>query len=95
MKLVNYKVILYLEEKMSKEEIKGILKKIRIHPKMLVRTKEKFWKDNYKNKDLSTDQYIDILIKYPKLIERPIITNKNNGVLGRPIDDLKAFVENI
>ncbi len=32
-------------------------------------------------------------MKYPKLIERPIITFKNKGIIARPIENLKKFIE--
>ena len=46
------------------------------------------WKENFKNKTLSDDEIIDIMIKYPKLIERPIVINGNKGIVGRPTEKI-------
>jgi arsenate reductase len=32
------------------------------------------------------------MIENPKLIERPIIVNENNAVIGRPIENIYKFI---
>ena len=36
------------------------------------------------NKDLSDEEVFNLLIKCPKLIERPIVVSDNRAILGRP-----------
>jgi arsenate reductase len=50
----------------------------------LIRTNETEWKENYKGKALTDDELIDAMIKYPKLIERPIAIKGTHAVIGRP-----------
>ena len=50
----------------------------------LIRTNEKIWKEEYKNKDLSDKELITVMVKNPKLIERPIVETPNTAVVGRP-----------
>lgn len=92
-KNIDYEVILYLENNLSLVEIKNLLNKLKIHPKEIVRMQEQVWKENFKNKDLNSNQYYKILTNYPKLIERPIVTYLNNGVIAKPIENLKKFIE--
>lgn len=91
---VDHEVVLYLENNFSKEDLKILLNQLKIDPKKIIRRQEQVWKENFKNKDLNEDQYLEIIITYPILIERPIITYKNKGVIGRPIDNLEKFIEN-
>ena len=50
------------------------------------------WFEQFKDKnDFSKENLINILIKYPKLIERPIVEDDKYAVIARPIDNLKEF----
>jgi len=76
----------YLDNPPNKEELKKVLKMLGIKPIELVRTKEADWKDNFKGKELSDDEVIDAMVKYPKLIERPVVIYKDKAVLARPAE---------
>ena len=77
-------VVEYLKNPPTKSELKDLLKKLNIPAKDLVRKGEQAFKDNYKGKELSEDEWIEAMIKYPKLIERPIVVNGDKAVIGRP-----------
>ena len=88
---IDFEIIYYLKNPLSKEEIKLLLSKLGISISDLIRKNEKIWKDNYKNQELSIDQIIEIIFKEPKLMERPIIESEKMAVIGRPkknIDNL-------
>ena len=74
---------LYLQEDITEKEIKDIVKMLCIKPIELVRQHEEEFK-SYINKDLSDEEVFNLLIKYPKLIERPIVVSDNKAILGRP-----------
>ena len=82
-KNINPIIKLYLREDITGAEIKNIVKMLGIKPIELVRQHEEEFK-NYKNKDLSDEEVFNLLIKYPKLIERPIVVSDNKAILGRP-----------
>lgn len=77
-------IIKYLETPPSKEELKRIISLLNIKPINLVRTKEKEWKENFKDKNLSDDEIIDAMISFPRLIERPIAIKDDRAAVGRP-----------
>lgn len=82
-------IVLYLETPPSKEEIKNILSKLSMQPRQLMRTKEDLYKENtLGDKDLSDDQLIDAMIKFPKVIERPIVLANNKAAVGRPPENV-------
>jgi len=82
----------YFDEPFTKVELEGVIKKLNISPIELVRTKESIWIENYKGKELSDLQIIQAMLENPKLIERPIIINGNNAVIGRPIENIYKII---
>ena len=90
---ISFEVINYLENHLSENEIKSILEKLNIQAIELVRKNEKLWKEKYKNKTLTNKQIIKILHENPKLIERPIVINKLNGVIGRPPENVYELLD--
>lgn len=88
-----YSVREYLKEPLSKNELKEVLKKLDQKPIEIVRTNEDDWKQHFKGKELSDDQILDALIEYPKLIQRPIVFDDKNGVVGRPTELVTEFIK--
>jgi arsenate reductase len=85
-------VIKYLETTPSIEELTEIINKLNIAPMQLIRKTEKIWKENYKGKVLSDNEIIKAMIENPKLIERPIVVNKNKAVIGRPPENIQTII---
>ncbi len=77
-------VIHYLKTPPTAEELKNLISLLKIKPIELIRTQEKEWKENFKDKNLSNDELIEVMITFPKLIERPIIVKKSKAIIGRP-----------
>jgi arsenate reductase len=77
-------VIEYLKNTPSVDELKKIIKMIGVNAEDIVRKNEEIYKDNYKGKKLSNDEWIAVMVKYPKLIERPIVIKGNKAIIGRP-----------
>ena len=84
----------YLTESFIKEDILNIMKKLNIvDVKDILRKKE----DEYKTFDIENktqDEIIDIIIKTPKLIERPIIIKDTKAVIARPMENLTNLLKN-
>jgi arsenate reductase len=91
-KKINPEIRLYLNDSLSKDELKNILKKLNVEASSIIRKGEKDYKDNFKGKDLSEEEWIDAMLKFPKLIERPILVNGNKAVVGRPPEDILQII---
>jgi len=89
---VEPQIVLYLQDVPSREELKELLGKLGMEAKALVRKGEAAYKEHYKGKDLSEEEWIDAMLTHPKLIERPIVVLGNNAVLGRPPENVKALL---
>ena len=85
-------VVLYLDNIMTADELRGLLAKLGISPMELVRKGEAVWKEKYKGKELSDDQVIEAMIANPKLIERPIVVKDHTAVLGRPPENILELI---
>jgi arsenate reductase len=88
---VKPEIIEYLNDIPSKEELKSVINMLGMKPYDLLRRGESDFKENYKGKVLSDSQWIDAMIKYPKLIERPIVVKGKKAVIGRPPENVKEL----
>jgi len=77
-------VVEYLNTIPSREELTQLVAQLGILPEQLIRKGEDVYKEHFKGKDLSDAEWIDAMVTYPKLIERPIVVKGNQAVLGRP-----------
>ncbi len=78
-------IILYLETPPSASTLKSLLNKLGIDARALLRKGEDAFKENQlKDDSLSEAELIDFMVRFPKLIERPIVVKGDKAVLGRP-----------
>ncbi|MDD2982198.1 MAG: arsenate reductase (glutaredoxin) [Crocinitomicaceae bacterium] len=81
----DFEIINYLENTPSKAELKEILALLSIPAFELIRKNEPAFK-KFENKHHSEDEWIDIMVSHPILIERPIVIHGNQAAIGRPIE---------
>lgn len=82
----------YLKENFTEAELTNLVDKLNITPIQLIRKNEKIWKEEYKNRDLSDKELIAVMVKHPKLIERPIIETNSEAVIGRPAEEIDKIL---
>jgi arsenate reductase len=81
-----FETILYLKNPLNKKELEHTIALLGISPLELIRKNEAIWKENYKGKTLSDTDIISAMTAHPKLIERPIVSNGDKAVIGRPTE---------
>lgn len=83
----------YYEQTFTKEQLKKILKKAGLSPKDVLRTKEDIYKElELSKKDLSDDALLDLMVKHPDLIQRPLVVKDDQAVLARPAETVKTLL---
>jgi len=87
-----FQIVKYLENVPSEKELKNLINQLGIQPIDLVRKNEAIWKSDYKGKDLSNAEIIKAMVEYPKLIERPIVINGDNALIGRPPESILDII---
>ncbi|MDX1672765.1 MAG: arsenate reductase (glutaredoxin) [Balneolaceae bacterium] len=85
-------VIKYLEEVPTKEQLREVIDLLGIEPSELVRTTEKIYKEKFRGRELSPEEWIEAMVSHPKLIQRPIVISGNRAVVGRPPEKVKELL---
>lgn len=87
-----YKLRMYLEDRLSYEELEEIISQLGISVENLIRKNESDWKNHFKGKKLTEGQLIQAMVDFPKLIERPILVVGNKAVVGRPPENFNDLL---
>ncbi len=83
----------YFEKPFSKNKLKTFIKKMGMKAQDLLRKRAKEYKElDFKNKKYTQEQIIEFMIKYPDLIERPIIVKEDVVILGRPVEKIEEIL---
>ena len=89
----NFEVFKYLDEKLEKNFLKEIIQKLGMRPRDLLRTGESAYKENnLKDSNISEEEIINLMIEYPKLIERPIYVKGSKAIVGRPPENVLKII---
>lgn len=88
----DFEKINYYIKPFSKAKLKSLLKMMNMKPSELLRTKEDIYKKlDIKNKNYSNDELIDLMVKYPDLVQRPIVVYGDKAILARPPEKVKEL----
>lgn len=85
---VEPEIVEYLKTQPSFDEISEIVKILGIKPIELVRKGESEYKLANLNDNSPDTEVIAAMVKYPKLIERPVVINGDRGAIGRPPENI-------
>ena len=86
---IDAKVVKYLDTPPDRADIENILELLEMEPRELMRKGEQeYSENNLDDPSLNRDQLIDAMIKFPRLIERPIVVKDGKAAIGRPIQNI-------
>lgn len=85
--------ILYLQNPPSIKLLSEILQKLDLKAEELVRKGETLYKENYKGKTITEQEWLKILSENPILIERPIVFNDKKAAVGRPPENVLNILD--
>jgi len=90
---INTKVILYLKDKLTKSMLKQILDLSGLSVREIIRSNEKEYKENnLDNLNLTQDDILVLIVKHPKLLQRPVLVYNNKAIIGRPPEDILKII---
>jgi arsenate reductase (glutaredoxin) len=90
---VDFEAVDYYVDPIPKGRLKELLRKMRMKPRELLRTKEAIYKElKLGERDLSDSELIDLMVQHPDLIQRPIVEKGARAILARPPERLKEIL---
>ena len=89
---VDFNKVNYYIKPFCKTKLKSLLKRMNMKPSELLRKNEKAYKDlDIKNKNYNEEKILELMIKNPDLVQRPIIEKGNKVILARPPERIKEL----
>ena len=89
---VDFEKVNYYVDPFSKSKLQSLLKKMRMKPSEVLRKNEKVYKDlKLKEKNYTEKQILELMIKHPDLVQRPIVEKGNKAILARPPERIKEL----
>ncbi len=76
----------YFVEPLTADDIKKLLKKLKISAFALLRTKKKEFKERGFTPETPESEMIDAIVANPGLLNRPIVVVGDRAVIARPIE---------
>lgn len=93
---IDYDKINYYVEPLSADKLQKLLKKMGIPASELLRTTEPIYRElKLAKADKTEKELIALMVKYPDLIQRPIVERGSKAVLGRPTENIKKFLKEL
>ena len=88
---IDFHEIRYLNDGLNRSEIEGIISRYQGSSSDIVRTNEQEYKSNKINLDIDSE-IIELLLNYPRCLQRPLLDNGNVVVIGRPPENVLTLL---
>ena len=85
-------VIEYLKTSLDEVALRDLFVKLGLEAHEVVRTKEEPYEQLALSPDSSEEEVIAAIVKYPILMERPIVVKGNSAVIGRPPENVHELL---
>lgn len=83
----------YFEEPLTKKTLTKLINSLGIPPRDLLRKNESVYKElGLSKKELKDSEIIDLMIKHPELIQRPIVVKDSEVILARPAEEIEKLL---
>ncbi len=89
---VDFEVINYLEKPFTASELGEVFMKLNIKPEQAVRKQEEVYKRELKGKTFTDEEWIQIIIENPKLLQRPVVVGKYKAVIAQPPEKMEELI---
>jgi arsenate reductase len=85
-------VIEYLKTSLDEVALRDLFAKLGLEAHEVVRTKEEPYEQLALSPDSSEEEVIAAIVKYPILMERPIVVKGDSAVIGRPPENVHELL---
>jgi len=93
-KNVDFEIVDYLNtQPLTKAGLKEIIRKSGLPLDELIRTKDDNYKALVKGRNLEDEKVIDLMLQYPKMIQRPIVITANKAVVAKPPEKMDVLFD--
>ena len=89
---VTFDVVLYMSDRPDRDTLRGIVERLEDPVENLVRKDSQFSKLELDPDDYvaNPDAVVEVLLRYPRLLQRPVLVRGDRAIIGRPLGDMKA-----
>lgn len=90
---VDFDAVDYYTDPLTRTQLQGLIRKMGITPRDLLRTKEAAYKTlKLGQREVGDAELIDLMVRNPDLIQRPIVEMGSRAILARPAERLKDIL---
>ena len=90
---VDFDAVDYYTDPLTKKQLQDLLRKMNVPARELLRTKEPIYRELRLGERERTDaELIDLMVKHPDLMQRPIVEKGSRAILARPAERLKEIL---
>ncbi len=87
----DFTVVEYLNVPFSNESLSALIHQLNIPAFDLIRKGEPEFKEHFRGERLSDEQAIEAMLRFPKLIERPIVVKDGKAIVARPTERIEEL----
>ena len=93
---ISPELVYYLDNPPDAKELKSLLKKLDLNVRDILRRSEPEYETlGLDDESLADEIVLDLLVKHPRLLQRPIVVAGNKAVIGRPPENVLPFLEDL
>jgi arsenate reductase len=90
---VDFSKVNYYIEPLTKKKLTELLRKMNLSPRDVMRKSEPIYRElGIASGEFSDAQLIDLMVKHPDLMQRPIVERGDRAVLGRPTENVEELL---
>lgn len=89
-----FEVVEYLKTPLSYDEFDALLNRLNLQPEQIVRSGEDLYEDleAYEKIPSTRSGWIHLMMEHPILMERPIVSDSETAVVGRPPEKVSQWL---
>lgn len=90
---MDFEAVDFFTDPIPKAKLKELIGKLGVPVADLIRRKDQLFQDlRLGEKNLTEDQWMDLLAIYPDLLQRPIVEKGEKAIVARPVRKIREFL---